>query len=234
MGGHFRTEPASPLPEVKVEKPGDVGPDPFVGVRPAFDLSPESATALIKKRLATDAGLARVTVKFDPDAAAVTLTGPVAGPSARHSADRLLEGLWFVAAVDNQLQTTALNENQLAILGEPTGESRRVAVLDRTFVEIPLSVRWLDPLPVQGSSWWANIYLPGGGHLAHKLDPTEPGRVTKVGIRVDRDKLAEFGLTDTSAMQVALSLGSPAPNLSEPRIVSNIIGVHPTLPAGTR
>ena len=234
MGGHFRTEPASPLPEVKVEKPEELGPDPFVGVRPAPDLSPESAVALIRKRLAADPKLAGIAVTFDPDRAVATLNGPVADSSTRRSADRLLEGLWFVAAVENRLQTAPLGENQLAILGPPAGPARRFAVLDRTFVEIPLAVRWLDPLPVHGSAWWVNIYPPGGGHLAHKLDPTEPGRVTKILVRVDRDKLASLGLADTSPIQVALSLGSPAATASESRIVSNATGVTPKFPAGTR
>jgi len=45
MGGHFRTEPASPMPEVKVEKADEVGPDPFVGVRPTSASLPKSGVS---------------------------------------------------------------------------------------------------------------------------------------------------------------------------------------------
>ena len=234
MGGHFRTEPASPMPALKVEAPDEIGPDPFVGVRPVVDLSGDSAASVIRKRLAADPRLGGVGVAFDPDRAVVTLTGPVADPSARRAADRLLEGLWFVAAVENRLETAGLKENQLATLGPPAGPARRLGVLDRTFVEVPLSVRWLAPLPVQGTAWWINIYLPGGGHQAAKLDPTEPGRVSKVVVRVDRRKLAAYGLADTSPFQVALSLGTPASTPLDPRVVSNTTDVRPAFPAGTR
>jgi hypothetical protein len=178
--------------------------------------------------------LGGIGVSFDPAGAAVTLTGPVSDSSARRSADRLLEGLWFVASVENRLEASGLKENQLATLGPPAGPAKRVGVLDRTFVEVPLSVRWLDPLPVQGSAWWLNIFLPGGGRQAVKLDPTEPGRVSKVVVHVDRQKLSSLGLADTSPFQVALSLGTPAYSPIDPRVVSNTTDVRPTLPARTR
>jgi Sulfatase-modifying factor enzyme 1 len=234
MGGHFRTEPASPLPEVKVEKADELGPDPFVGVRLAFDLTPESGAELIRKRLATDPKLSGVAVVFDPDKASVRLTGSVADSSTIRAADQALEGVWFVASVENNLKTASVGANQLAILGAPTGPSRRLGVLDRTFIEIPLSVHWLDPLPVQGSEWWVNVYLPGGGHFAHKLDSGEPGRASKTLVLIDRSKLAALGLGDNSTVQVALSLGSPAATPSENRVVSNVAAVRPTLPATIR
>jgi hypothetical protein len=228
MGGHFRTEPASPLPLVKVDKEDDLGPDPFVGVRPVADLSPDAATALIRKQLSSDPRLAKASVAYDPDRGLATLTGPVDDPSARRSADDLLKGLWFVAAVDNKLDTSALAENQMAILGATTAPARRLAILDRTFVEVPLSIRWLDPLPVTGTAWWLNVYLPGGGHQATKLDPGEPGKSTKLVVRVDREKLAAQGLPDTSPSRVALSIGAPAPTLSDGRVVTNAVEVRPT------
>ena len=234
MGGHFRTEPASPLPEVKVEKPEEIGPDAFVGVRPAFDLSGDRATVLIKKRLASDPALAGIGIAYDPDRATVRLTGAVADSSTRRAADRLLEGLWFVAGVENELKTAGLKENQLAILGGAAGPARRVGVLGRTFVEVPVSVRWLDPLPVQGSAWWLNLFWPGGGHQAIKLDPSEPGRVSKLVVRVDRQQLASIGLADTSPFQVGLSLGSPASTPFGPRVVSNPTDVRPVFPAVSR
>ncbi len=235
LGGHFRTEPASPLPVVKVEKAEELGPDPFVGVRPAFTLTPESASVLIRKILtAADPALAGVGVGFDLDTATATLTGSVADSSARRSADKILEGVWFVACVVNKLATAAVGPNQLAILGPVAGPSRKFAVLDRSFVEIPLAVHWLDPLPVLGSSWWINIYLPGGGHLASKLDPGEPGRASKLMVRVDRSKLAGLGLADDSPVKIALSIGSALPDPTDSRIVSNLVEVRPTFPPRTR
>jgi hypothetical protein len=234
MGGHFRTEPASPLPEVKVEKADQLGPDPFVGVRLAFDLTAESGAALIRKRLATDPKLSGVAVTFDPDTASVRLTGSVAGSSTIRAADQALEGLWFIASVQNNLKTESVGANQLAILGMTTEQSRRVGVLDRTFVEVPLSVRWLDPLPVHGSEWWVNVYLPGGGHLAHKLDTGEPGRASKTRVLIDRARLAALGLADNTTVKIALSLGSPAATPDENRVVSNVVAVRPLLPARTR
>ncbi len=231
MGGHFRTEPATTLTEVKVEKPDELGPDPFVGVRLAFDLTAESGAELIRKRLATDPSLSGVAVAFDPDKGSARLTGSVAGSSTIRAADQALEGLWFVAAVDNRLETSALIENQMAILGPPTAPARRLAILDRTFVEVPISIHWLDPLPVTGTVWWVNVYLPGGGHLAHKLDPGEPGRASKTLVLIDRSKLAALGLADDSPVQVALSIGSPAPTLAGPRVVTNAVEVRPTFSA---
>ena len=226
MGGHFRTEPASPLPLVKVEKDDEIGPDPFVGVRPVADLTADSAAALIRKRLAGDARLAGVVVAYDPETATATLTGPVADSTSRRAADVALNGLWFVAAVNNQLATPTLQENQLAVLGQ-AGPARRLAILDRTFVEVRLPVRWLDPLPVAGSSWWVNIYPSGGGHQAHKLDPVGPARNKFVIARVDRDALALAGQADGAPFRVALSLGGPAADNSAPGVVSNAVEVRP-------
>ncbi len=209
MGGHFRTEPVSPLPVVKVEKADELGPDPFVGVRPAFDLTAMTGAELVKKRLDTDPRFKGVTVAYDPETASVTLTGKVANPSARRGADQLLQGLWFVAAVENKLETPALTPNQLATIGAPTGPARRLTMLDRTFVEVPLAVQWLDPLPVFGSEWWVNVFLPGGGHLAHKLDAGEPGRSTRLKVLIDRSQLRLARLADDATVSVALSLGAP-------------------------
>ena len=234
MGGHFRSEPAGELPEVAVEAPDATGPDPFVGVRPAFSLSPEEASTLIRKKLASDPRFARVDATYDPDQALARLTGPVSDATARRAADSVLEGLWFVASVDNQLTTPSLIPNQLAILGSQAGPSKRSGVLDRTFVEVPLTIRWLDPLPVIGSSYWVNIYLPGGGHSAYKLEPGEPGRSTKLVVRIDRSRLAALGLPDDSPIKVALSLGSASSTPFEPRVVSNLADVRPNLPPRTR
>ena len=52
-GRPFPDRAGLPLPVVKVEKADELGPDPFVGVRPAFELTPESGAALVRKRLAS-------------------------------------------------------------------------------------------------------------------------------------------------------------------------------------
>ena len=221
MGGHFRTEPASPLPEVVVTGPDEVGPDPFVGVRPAFGLTPEAGSALARKRLDADPSLGRVAVAYDPDRATVRLTGPVAGPASRRSADRLLEPLWYVAAVENRLEAPANAPDQIAILGGPSGPPRRVVVNARATWQVPLTVRWLDPLPVSGSGIWVNVEFPGGGRVAHKLTEVEPGRLKTLTVVIDP---AASGWSGSPPASVVLSLGastdSGGPVASNPAAVS--------------
>jgi len=229
MGGHFRTEPASPMPDVAVAKGDELGPDPFVGVRPAFSLTAEAGADLARKRLEATPALAGIKVSYDPDRAEVTLIGPVGDPTARRSADRLLEGLWFAASVVNRLEAPGTAPGQLATLGGAAGPARRTASLGRTFLEFPVAVRWSDPLPVSGSDWWVNVYLPGGGHLAHKLVEVEPGRSPRVVVTIDRERLAAAGLTDEAPLAVALSLGAPASSPADPRLVSNLAQVRPPL-----
>ncbi len=228
MGGHFRTEPASPLPEVALGPAGEVGPDPFVGVRPAFDLSPEAGAGLARKRLGEDPTLGPIAVAYDPERSTITLTGKVAEASARRSADRLLEGLWFVKAVEDRLESPEVAPNQLARLGVLAAPIRKVATLGETFLEVNMTVRWLDPLPVVGSEWWANIYLPNNaGHFAHKLDEGIAGRSGVVRVLVDRARLAALGLGDDTPMTIALSLGAPAPTTGGSNIASNVAIVRP-------
>ena len=230
MGGHFRTEPASPLPDVAVAKDDEVGPDPFVGVRAAFSLTPEAGTAIVKKQLEADPRLARVSVAYDPDRATVTLGGPVPDATSRREADRLARGLWFVACVADSLETPKLATGQLAILGEPVGPMKKTAALGRSFVEVTLPVRWLDPLPVSGSDWYVNAYLPGGGHVAHKLVEGEAGRSSKAKVVIDRALMTDDGL----GFSVAISLGSPSPSSTDRNVVSNVVKVGPVLKkAGT-
>ncbi len=124
MGGSFRTEPASPLPEVAVEGGDVVGPegtDAYVGVRPAFDLSPEEGAEVIRRSLATDPRLKDVTAALDPDRATVRLGGTSTDPSARRAADDLMAKLWFVAAVENAIETPRFAPGALAELGAVAG-----------------------------------------------------------------------------------------------------------------
>ncbi|MBX6316613.1 MAG: SUMF1/EgtB/PvdO family nonheme iron enzyme, partial [Isosphaeraceae bacterium] len=218
LGGHFRTEPASPLPEIAVEEADALGPDPYVGLRPAFDLSAEQGANLVRRALRTDPGLAGVQTRFDPDRATVTLTGTVADSRLRGRADDLLRPLWFLAAVENQLVTPTMPSGRLATLGAPVERPRRIAPLGRIFDEVPLAVHWSSPLPVLGSEWWVNVYPGAGGHFAHVLVERQPDASGRVTVLLDRSKLPVG-----APASVALSLGGPAPTPQDPRIVSNIL-----------
>ncbi len=231
MGGDFRTEPAAPLPAVVVAKDDDLGPNAFVGVRPALDLTPPVVEALVRKRLAADPKLAPVRASFDPATSTVTLRGKLDEASTRREADRLLEGIWFLAAVDNQIETPRPFPGQLGSLSLSPEPAKVEAVLDRSFVDVPIAVRWFDPLPVIGSHWWVNIYLPGGEHLFHKLTETEAGRYSRAIVSVDRAKLMVDHLADATPFSVAISLGEPAPLSTDPHIVTNLLLVKPTIRA---
>ncbi len=210
MGGHFRTEPASPLPGVKVEKPDELGPDPFVGVRPAFDLSGDSATALIKKRLAADPRLGGVGISFDPARAAVTLTGPVADSSSRpigRPAPRR-------ALVRRERREPTRG---VGAQGEPTGHPRAAGRPGQAGRSPRPDVRRGPPVgPMAGPPPGARVGLVAQ-HLTCPAAATRPSSSTRpspvgcrrVVVHVDRQKLASLGLADTSPFQVALSLGTP-------------------------
>lgn len=229
MGGSFRTEPVSPPPDVTVAKDDEVGPDAFVGVRPALTLTAPAVEAIVRKQLAVDPRLADVRVSFDPARAAVTLTGRAAdAPAAREAAERL-RGLWFLAAVVNRVDFPRPFAGQLATLA-PLNEAAKVeAVLDRSFVDVPVGVQWFEPLPVVGSHWWANIYLPGGEHLYHKLTETEAGRFPRTIVSVDRSRLKVDRLDDATPFSVALSLGQPAPTPTDPHVASNVVQIKPII-----
>ena len=74
---------------------------------------------------------------------------------------------------------------------------------------------------MSGSDWFANIYLTGGRHFAHRLFDGEPGPSRRVTIALD---LAN--LTNSEPFQVALSLGKPAPQPDDPNIVSNVATIN--------
>ena len=212
LGGHFRTEPASPLP------PG-ADNNPFVGVRPVFDLDADRGTAAVMSALRAP-GLEGVRARFDPARAAVTLTGVVAEPSLRRLADARIAALWYVAAVANDLSTPPVPEGRLATLGAVVAR-RAETSFGRPQTRTTLAVRWGPTLPVEGSSWWANLYQ-GGRHVAHRLIERRPGpggRLTLVADRAAIDPRRPFA--------AALSLGGPAPTADDPRIVSNVVQVRP-------
>ena len=229
LGGSFRTEPASPLPDVAVAKDDDLGPDPFVGVRPALTLTSPAVEAIARRHLEADPKLANVRASYDPARSTITLTGRAEdAPTARAAAERL-RNLWFLAAVVNQVDFPRPFPGQLATLA-PLDEPARVeAVLDRSFVDVPVGVRWFEPLPVIGSEWFANIYLPNGEHLSHKLTETEAGRFPRTIVSVDRSRLKVDGLADGTPFGVAISLGLPAPTPGDPHVVSNVVQIRPII-----
>ena len=114
MGGHFRTEPKSPPPEDEVAQDDTTGPDPYVGVRPVLDLDAEKGAEVVRRALHGNKALEAVEVSFDPDRATATLTGTLPEPFLRRSADQRLQGLWFLAAVENQIKTPTAAPWQLA------------------------------------------------------------------------------------------------------------------------
>ena len=229
LGGHFRTEPASPLPETMVGDAKSIGPDPYVGFRPAFDLAADPAASTLKTSLAADSRLAGVSVAFDPDRATATLGGTVAEPGDRRRADAKLAAFWWVEAVDDRIEASRFAPGQLAMLGEVAGPARMVAPLGRTHYEVPIAVKWADRLPVAGSEWWVNVDLPGGGHESHRLIEGEPDGSGRVTVMVDRAKLPGVGPGGEVSMSVTLSLGAGA-SAGDPRVVSNAANVRWKVP----
>jgi len=222
LGGHFRTEPAGPLPDRQVADPRSRGPDPFVGLRPAFDLDAGRSAAAIGRALAADPRLASVTAGFDPDRATATLAGALAEPAGRRLADARVATLWWVEAVVDRIETPRFAAGELARLGAVAGPARRVTPLGRTHYEVPVAVRWAEVLPVEGSEWWVNLYPPGGGHESHRMiegGPDGSGRVTVV---VDRARMLGAGLAVDAPASVAMSLGGPAATADDTRVVSNV------------
>jgi hypothetical protein len=226
MGGHFRTEPAAPLAEVAVEDPATTGPDPYVGLRPAFDLDAETGAELVRKALRGNKLLANVSVAFDPERATAKLSGSLPDAALRRAADRRLEPLWFLAAVENAIETPTQAAGQLATLGPIVGPVRRITPLGRWIYVVPISVRWGDPLPVRGSQWYVNVYphcdTSGAGHYAYKLVEIEPNASGRLDVLVERSKLIAAGVPPDAPVSVALSLGAPAPTPTDPQIVSNV------------
>ncbi len=221
MGGNFRTEPMVPMPEIRVENPDQTGPDPFVGVRPVFDLEQEAATELIGKALQAESGLAGVEVAFDPDRGIVTLHGPVPSVEARRLASQRLKDFWFVTALQDELTMPSATAGLLAELGPEVGQPKRITPLGRRYDEYEVAVRWADRLPVSGSSWYVNVYTPGGQHYAHALLEKQPGGKT-LHVLIDHSRMPVGGLPNIIDLSVGISLGGPAHEVSSPNLVSNL------------
>ena len=216
MGGHFRTEPAQAAAPPVVDDPDALGPDPYVGLRPAFDLDAETGARLIRRRLSDDPELAGVIVSFDPDRALATLSGTVAGPEARRRASEALRPLWFLSAVVDGLETPSRTPGQLVTIGGVAGSPTSTRLLGRTMLRVPVSATWDGPQPVAGSDWWLNVFGPAGTPWAYRLEAGEPGRPTLV-LAVPAGLVAPDGTA-----RVALSLGAPASSPADPKVVSNL------------
>ena len=215
MGGHFRTEPASPLPDVKVDGPGEIGPDAYVGFRPAFSPDADEGARLARKALGGPA-FAKITPTFDPARATVILEGDVPDPDVRRRADRLLRTLWFVAAVEDKVTSPTIAPGHLALLGEPTGPAKVLTPLARRVIELPLAVRWADALPVDGSELFVNIYGADGSHSSHALLESAPGASKTLRVLIDPPR---------GPVSAAISLGTPAPTMADARVVSNVVSL---------
>jgi hypothetical protein len=227
LGGHFRTQPASPLPEPVVAEVKSLGEDPFVGVRPAFELSAQGGSERARAALGRDARLAGVRARFDPRRATVDVAGEVADTRLRRWVDNRLATLWWVAAVEDHLTTPTMAVGRLAVLGQPAGPVRTIAPVGRVTDVVPVTVRWANPLPVSGSEWWVNIYLPGGGHLAQVLNSgAGPGQARAIDVLLERQALRAANVPRGSAVSVALSLGAAAPTATDPSIVSNLVSLR--------
>lgn len=221
MGGHFRTEPASPLPEVAVDGGDQLGPDPYVGLRPAFSLEADQAAELIARALQRDPTLSGVTVSFDPDSGVATLGGSAPDPEARRLASRAASDVWFVGAVADRITTPGVGEGLVVELGEPLGEPRRITPLGRVYDVYTLSARWAGRLPVSGSRLYVNVYMPGGTSYAHALVERKPGGPT-VQVLIDRSRIPAGGLDELLDINVGISLGIPAPLPTDTNLISNL------------
>lgn len=221
LGGHFRTEPASPLPEVAVDGPDQVGPDPYVSLRPAFSLEAADAADLIGKVLEDEIGPGNVRAVFNPDRGTVILTGLVPDFETRRRVSNLAASLWFVNAVTDQLTMPSLDEGVLVELGPGVGEPRRISPLGRVYDIYPVAAKWAGRLPVSGSKWYMNVYLPGGEHYAHPLLERQPGGDT-VDVLIDHSRLPAGGLGDELEINVGISLGVPAGLPTDTNLVSNL------------
>lgn len=218
LGGDFRTEPASPLPEVAVPSGDSTGPDAFVGVRPAFALSAETGTALARKALGAEPEMARLAVAFDPDRSLVTISGKVSSPRVRRLADSRIAGLWWVAAVDDRLETPGSGGAELVKIGPEAGNRRRFSILGRPFDEVELRSTWTAFLPVEGSHWFVNVGTADGASASYPMNEPRPEANATIAVRIDRSRFVA-----TAGLRLWISLGGEAARPDAPNVVSNVV-----------
>ncbi|MFO0960718.1 MAG: SUMF1/EgtB/PvdO family nonheme iron enzyme [Isosphaeraceae bacterium] len=242
LGGHFRTDPKAAnfraeLFETTVDDADTMGDAndpgrPFVGVRPVVELNGETGTAAVRQALADIPELADVQVAFDPERGSATLRGQVGSARSRRLADERLHSVWFVSAVEDELTNPTPNASRLATLGDVTGPAVRTSPLTRWTDLVHVGVQWADDLPVTGSEWYVNVFLPDGRVASHKLPEIKPridGRSTFV---VPLGEARSAGLPDGGPAPIALSLGAPATSQSDPRVVSDVKSIR-WLPANS-
>lgn len=224
MGGHFRTDPADGLDPVPVASGDEVGPDAYVGLRPAFTLTATDAVALIRSRLRSDPRLGDVEAAFEPARATAVLTGRVGDAAARHAADERIRPLWFVAAVENRLETPSVEPGRLARLAGVSGQVSRRRVIDRFEAIFPVRVLWAGELPVEGSEWWVNVESPGAGWSSYRLP------MRHVGEPLIPIIVPAANLRGPVAGVAGLSLGGPAQGPLDPRWMSDAIPLRSDVP----
>lgn len=232
LGGHFRSDPkaenfAKEIFETTVTGEDTLGEAtdpgrPFVGVRPAFDLTAERGAEIVESVLGEEPALAEVRATFDPDRAVAVISGTAADERARRIADERLRGVWFLAAVDNKLIVPTPPPGQLATLGEVVGPAPRVAPLTRWTDLVTVSVNWAAELPVSGSEYFVNAFLPDGQVVATILPELRPGPDGRSTFPLPLHRLRAAGVAEGGPVTVALSLGAPAQSQTDPRIVSNL------------
>jgi hypothetical protein len=176
--------------------------------------------------LKRDPRLAPIKVQFDPRRSTVIVSGEVIDSAARRGADERLKSIWWVAAVENRLTTPTIGNGMLARIDKPAEAPRTINQLGSLIDIAPYTVRWVNPLPVSGSEWWVNLYVPGGGHVAYVMGEPRTARNATLDFALDRAKLRTAGLGPNGVASVALSLGGAAPTPQDPRVVSNVAAVR--------
>ena len=219
LGGSFRSDAEEASAGVVASNPSDLGPDPFVGVRPAFDLDATETARLIERRLA-EAGLGGIAARFDPERSTATLNGRSEAGTDRRRALESLRALWFLAAVEDRIEVPTIPRGQLVALGEVLGPPRVRRVLGRTTVEASIEARWVRPLPVSGSDWWVNIYDERGGNAAYRLDGS------MVGAASIRASIPSTLIGPGRSTRLGLSLGTPADSSDAASLVSDVRSIE--------
>jgi formylglycine-generating enzyme required for sulfatase activity len=233
MGGHFRTDTQGGNFMAEVFESTVTGADalgdandpgrPYVGLRPVLELDAASGRGAMLDALANAPELADVEVDFDPDRSIAKINGKAPDARARRLADRRLRSLWFLSAVEDQVQTPAAETGRLATLGEVTGPAVRSATaLTRWTDFVKVATRWADELPVSGSTWFTNVFLPNGSVISQVLPEITPGPDGRATILVPVGELRAQGLPDGGPVTIGLSLGAPATSTADPHIVSNL------------
>ncbi len=221
MGGHFRTEPDGRLDPIEVTDADQVGPDPYVGLRPAFTLDAASVVGSIKALFDQEPTLRNTLVTFDASLATATLEGSVPDAASRRRADSLVRSLWYVAALQNRLAPPRVPVGRLAALLDAAAPAERRRVLDRFEAIVPVRVLWAQELPVAGSEWWVNVQTVGGDWTSYRLSEDLVGRSII-------PLVLPAGADGSVAALAGLSLGRPEPGLIGASTASDAIPVQLT------